>query len=79
MLVKTLVSLDRLAEAEQVIRHVIETTADSITQEELEDAKRAIANSLVDCFASNGSIAQMFLFLDKYGFAADFLTSEQKC
>lgn len=72
VLVKTIVSLDRLAEAEEVIKHVIETTADTITQEELEDAKRAVTNSLVDCFASNASMAQMFLFLDKYGLSSNF-------
>jgi zinc protease len=72
VLVKTIVSLDRLAEAEEVIKHVIETTADTITQEELEDAKRAVTNSLVDCFASNASMAQMFLFIDKYGFSPNF-------
>ena len=78
VLVKTVVSLDRLAEAEKVIKHVIETTADSITQEELEDAKRAVSNSLVDYFASNASIAQMFLFLDKYCLPADFFDERAK-
>jgi len=78
VLVKTVVSLDRLAEAERVIKHVIETTADSITPEELEEAKRAVANSLVDCFSSNASIAQMFLFLEKYGFSADFFDERAK-
>ncbi len=78
VLVKTVVSLDRLAEAEKVIKHVIETTADSITQEELEDAKRAVTNSLVDCFASNAGMAQMFLFLEKYGFSSDFFDERAK-
>ena len=78
VLVKTIVSLDRLAEAEKVIKHVIATTADSITQEELEDAKRAVINSLVDCFASNASMAQIFLFLDKYGFPANFFDERAK-
>lgn len=72
ILVKTIVSLDRLPEAEKVIKHVIETTADTITPQELEEAKRAVANSLVDCFVSNASMAQMFLFLEKYDFPSDF-------
>jgi zinc protease len=78
VLVKTLVSLDRLAEAEKVIKHVIETTADSITQQELEDARRAVISSLVDYFASNMGVAQMFLFLDKYNFPANFFDERAK-
>ncbi len=71
-LVSTIVSLDRLQEAEKAIKNTINTVVDTLTQEELEEAKRAVINSLVDNFASNSSIAGSFLFLDKYGFSADY-------
>lgn len=65
-IVKTIVSKDRLQEAEQVIKHTINTVVDSLTQEELDDAKQVIINSLVDNFATNKRMANSFLFLDRY-------------
>jgi len=70
--VKTIVSLDRLAEAEKVIKHAINSTVGSIEADELQEAKHAVINSLVDLFTSNSSMAQSFLFLHKYGFSPDF-------
>ncbi len=71
-LVKTIVSLDRLAEAEKVIKQTIDSITDTITPHELDEAKRAITNSLVNRFASNRGTAAAFLLLDKYNFAPDF-------
>jgi len=70
--VRTIVSLDRLAQAEKVIKHAINSTVGTIEADELQEAKHAVINSLVDLFTSNSSMAQSFLFLHKYGFAADF-------
>ncbi len=72
LLVQTIVSLDRLDEAEKAIRATIEKAADSITQEEFEEAKRAVINAQVDNFASNYNIANALLFVDRYNFPADF-------
>lgn len=71
-LVKTIVSLDRLAEAEKVIKHTIDTVVDTITPHEFEEAKNAIANGLVNNFEANNSMAASFIFLDKYKLPADF-------
>jgi len=71
-LIRTIVSLDRLNEAQEMIARTIDTVADSLTPQELEEAKRAIANALMNNFESNRAIAQAFLFLDKYGFPADY-------
>lgn len=71
-LVRTIVSMDRLAEAEKAIRETLQTCVDSITAEELDEAKRAIESTIIDNFASNYSMALAFLFLDRYKFAADF-------
>jgi zinc protease len=72
MLVKTIVSLDRLQEAEKAIKNTINTVADTLTSEELEEARRAVVNSLVNNFESNQGIARSFLFLDRFNFPKDF-------
>lgn len=72
ILVQTIVSLDRLAEAEKAIRQTMEHAADSITDEEFQEAKLAVINSQVDNFASNYNIANALLFIDRYKFPADF-------
>jgi len=70
--VRTIVSLDRLAEAEKAIKNTIDTIVDTLTQEELEEAKRAVTNTLVDNFTSNGDIASTFLYLDRFKLPADY-------
>ncbi len=70
--VRTIVSLDRLAEAEKVIKETIDTVADTLTQEDLAQAKRAIVSSLVDNFSSNSDIANSFLFLEHFDFPIDY-------
>jgi zinc protease len=70
--ISTVVSQDRLAEAERVIKETIDTTASNITAPEFLEAKRAILTSLVSNFASNDTIANVFIFLDRYGFPIDF-------
>lgn len=64
--IKTIVSPDRLHEAEKRIEHLIDTAADTITQEELINAHNALVNSLIDNFASNRQMASAFLYLDQY-------------
>lgn len=65
-LVKTLVSKDRLDEARKVIVDTIITAADTISDEEFIEAKRAIAYGIMDNFSSSISMARTFLYLDKY-------------
>lgn len=70
--VRTIVSLDKLKDAETLIKQTIDKTADSITDEEFDLAKRAIANSLSKNFETNSKIAKAFLFLDKYNLPSDY-------
>ncbi len=70
--VRTIVSLDRLAEAEKAIKSTIDKVADSLTQDELDEAKRAVINTLVDNFASNSDIASTFLYLDRFKLPVDY-------
>ncbi len=71
-LVKTIVSLDRLQEAEKVIKETIDKAIDTIDEHEFEQARLAIINSLVNHFESNTQIATSFLFLDKYNLSKDY-------
>lgn len=70
--VRTIVSLDRLVEAEKAIKNTIDTVVDTLTQEEFDEAKRAIINTLVDHFATNSDIASTFLYLDRFKLPADY-------
>lgn len=71
-MVKTIVSLDRLKEAEELIKKTIKHSADTIEENELEESKRAILVSLINNFETNMGMAKSFLFLDKYNLAPDF-------
>ncbi|HXW86210.1 MAG TPA: pitrilysin family protein [Candidatus Bathyarchaeia archaeon] len=70
--VSTIVSLDNLSKAEDLIKKEIVHAADAITDEEFVQAKRAIISSLVDNFDANGSIAATFLYADRFNFPRDF-------
>lgn len=72
VIIKTIVSLDRLKEAEQKIKETIDIAAHEITQEEFESAHNAVANALVDNFENNNKIANAFLFLRRYDYPVDF-------
>lgn len=72
VLVKTIVSLDRLEEAEKAIKEVIQNAVDEITPEELQEAKHAIINSIVNNFATDRGMAAIFLSLDRFGFPRDY-------
>ncbi len=72
VIVKTLVSLDRLAEAEKAIKDVIDKVVNEISDQEFLEAKNAIINSIVNGFATNAGMASIFLSLDRYGFPSDY-------
>jgi zinc protease len=66
--IKTIVSLDRLEEAEKALKASLVNETKHITQQELEEAQRALINSLVDNFSSNQKMASTFLYLERFGF-----------
>jgi len=72
VLVKTIVSLDRLQEAEDAIKKTIDTSVKTIDPQQFEQARLAISNALVNHFESNAQIALSFLFLEKYKLPADY-------
>ncbi|NBP04265.1 MAG: insulinase family protein, partial [Proteobacteria bacterium] len=71
-IVQTVVSLDRLAEAEKAIKQTIDTVVDTLTQEELQDAKQAIINAQVNNFETNKRTANAFLAMNRFGFKEDY-------
>lgn len=77
VMVKTIVSLDRLAEAERVIGDTIKNVVNTLAPEEIDQARRMIVNSLVNLFESNLAIAKAFLWLEKYKFPADFFDKRE--
>ncbi len=70
--IRTIVSNDRLEEAETAIAETINHAADYITDDEFESARNALINSLVDNFATNRNIASSFIFLNNLGFPVDY-------
>jgi predicted Zn-dependent peptidase len=70
--VRTIVSLDSLAQAETAIKNTIDTVVDTLTEKDLEEAKAAVTNTLVDNFVSNSDMARTFLYLDRFNFPADY-------
>ena len=77
-LVKTLVSNDRLPEAEKAIKNTLKSIVETITPIEIQRAKDAIVNSLLDHFESDKKIAQTFLFLAKYNLPNDYFDKRIK-
>ncbi len=70
--IKTIVSPDRLVEAEKSIREVIAQGAQGLTQAELNEAVQAVSSSLVDNFASMKKMASTFLFMDTFDLTPEF-------
>jgi len=70
--VRTIVSQDRLHEAELQIAETINTASQTITDDEYEQSLNALSNSLIDNFESNRRIAQSFLFLQRFNLPKDY-------
>lgn len=70
--VKTIVSPDDLEEATRTIKETIDTVADSITDEEVEEAKRAILYSQVEMYNTSRAIADTFLLLNRLKLPFDY-------
>lgn len=76
-MVKTIVSLDRLKEAQETIKNTIDTVPDSIQPIELEEAKRAVLSALVNNFETNFGAAKSFIFLERYNLPADYFDKRE--
>ncbi len=72
IIIRTIVSNDRLKEAEVAIERVINTAILEVSDEEFETAQQAIINSLVNTFSTNQHTAATLLQVDKYGLPQDY-------
>ena len=72
ILIKTIVSNDRVDEAQKAITQEIDTAIDTLTDEELQGAKRVLINSFDDLYEANEQKASTFLFLKKYNLSFDY-------
>lgn len=70
--IRTIVSHDRVLEAEKAIAQVLDTAIDDIPEDELQEAKNALINSFDALYDSNDSKASTFLFLKKYNLPFDY-------
>ncbi len=72
ILIKTIVSNDRVDEAQKAITQEIDTAIDTLTEEELQGAKRVLINSFDGLYESNEQKSSTFLFLKKYNLPFDY-------
>ena len=71
-LVRTIVSQDRLQEAEKQIKNAIDIATEKFGDHEIHEAVNALTSATIDSFDSNRKIAQAFLFLRKYDLSRDY-------
>jgi zinc protease len=70
--IKTMVSQDRLSEAEQAIKETIKLATDRVTDDDFLMAKNAIAHQLIDQFATQKGAIESFLFIERMGLPRDY-------
>ncbi|MBP6869311.1 insulinase family protein [Candidatus Babeliales bacterium] len=70
--IRTIVSPDRIAEAEIAIAQVLDEAINDLPEEELQEAKNALINSFDSLYESNEQKASTFLFLKKYDLPFDY-------
>lgn len=71
-MIQTLVSQDRVQEADILIRKTIDTIVDSISEQELADAKKMLITQKIQGYANNTGISYNILHNDRFGFAPDY-------
>ncbi len=75
---RTIVSNDRLEEAERMIEQAMIECKKKLNDLDIEHARNALVNSLVDHFESNYNMAEAFLFIDRFNLPADYFDTRLK-
>lgn len=75
MYIRTIVSNDKLEQAQQAILQVLDEAIDTITEEDLQTAKRAVLSSVDARYELNSDKAATFLFLKKYNLPFDYFVT----
>ena len=68
----TLVSKDRIKEAEYELKSLIVNAPQMLTEEEVDNAKRFIIYSLPEIYETNNNIAKIFIKLDRLKLSKNF-------
>jgi len=77
-IIKTIVSKDRMEEAISAIKKAVDDALTSLTDEEIEEAKRAILYTQNDLCATSCAIAQTILLLDRLSIPFDYYDGRQE-
>ncbi len=72
LFIRTIVSNDRLKEAEQAIMNTIAEAHTKLDDHELVEARDAIVQNMISNFESNAAIAHAFLFKKRYNLPDDY-------
>ena len=75
MFVRTIVSLDRLAQARKLIKESIDNAVQETTTQELAMARNALAYAILDNFESNKQTAATFLALERFNLPRDYFNT----
>ncbi len=67
-----MVSSNKLKQAEELILKTINETVDSITEEEVKNAKNALIDSVVHNYATNSAISSTMLYLETHDLPQDY-------
>lgn len=70
--IKTIVSKDRLQEAQDAISSCLDNSVDRVTEQEFDEAKEMVINTFPALFETNEATANTFMFLDKYKLPYDY-------
>jgi len=71
ILIKSIVSNDRLEEAQHAIANLIQESPNAYTEDEHTQSQQAIINTLFDNFATQQQTAQTFVALERFNFPFD--------
>jgi zinc protease len=76
--IKTIVSNDRLEEAQKLIEHAIEHSKDLFTEQDVDHARNALVNTLVEYFETNYEMAKAFIFIDRFDLPVTYFADQLK-
>jgi len=72
ILIKSIISQDQIEDAQERMKQLIRQAPDAYTQEDHEEAQRAIINTLADHFATAQQTAQTFVSMQRFALPDDY-------
>lgn len=75
--ISTIVSNDKLIESEKLIENFIDNGIDSVTEEDLKEAKDSLIDNWVNFYSTNDNIISTFNFLNTFNLPYDYFNSKR--